>query len=36
MNRPEPPETAVAAMLLLTAIAVGLVILADLLANWLR
>ena len=36
MNRPEPPETAVAAMILLTALAMALVLLAETLANYLR
>lgn len=31
-----PPDNAIAAMALLTVIAIGLVLLADLLADWLR
>jgi hypothetical protein len=31
-----PPDNAVAAMALLTAIAVGLVLIVETLANWLR
>ncbi len=33
---PTPPDNAVAAMLLLTAIAIGLVLITETLANWLR
>jgi hypothetical protein len=33
---PTPPDNAIAAMVLLTAIAIGLVLLADLVAGWLR
>ena len=36
MNRPEPPETAIKAMLLLTALAVGLVMFIELIAKNLR
>jgi hypothetical protein len=35
MNTP-PPDNAIAAMLLLTAIAIGLVLITETLANWLR
>ena len=31
-----PPDNAIAAMLVLTAIAIGLVVLTETLANWLR
>ena len=31
-----PPDNAVAAMALLTAIAIGLVLIVETLANWLR
>jgi hypothetical protein len=33
---PPPPDNAIAAMLLLTAIAIGLVLIVETLANWLR
>ncbi len=36
MNRPEPPETAIKAMLLLTALAVGLVLFVEFIAKNLR
>jgi hypothetical protein len=36
MNRSEPPETAIKAMLLLTALAVGLVMFIELIAKNLR
>lgn len=32
----DPPETAIAAMLLLTGIAVGLVVVVEALTKWLR
>jgi hypothetical protein len=35
MNTP-PPDNAIAAMILLTAIAIGLVVAADIFANWMR
>lgn len=33
---PTPPDNAIGAMVLLTAIAIGLVLLAETLANWFR
>lgn len=34
--RHDPPETAIAAMLLLTGIAVGLVVVVETLTKWLK
>jgi hypothetical protein len=33
---PPPPDNAIAAMVVLTALAVGLVLIVETLANWLR
>ena len=33
---PTPPDNAIAAMAVLTALAVGLVLIVETLANWLR
>jgi hypothetical protein len=33
---PTPPDNAIAAMAVLTAIAIGLVLIVETLANWLR
>jgi hypothetical protein len=33
---PTPPDSAIAAMVLLTTISIGIVVLADWLAQWIR
>ena len=33
---PPPPDNAIAAMVVLTALAIGLVLIVETLANWLR